>query len=182
MPAGLQALGEAGGSSGIPAGLFAQTRYAPVLPRGWVCLSPIKDWLLPFIFSSSERSRELGLPTASAGEGRSPFARRNGQKGLQLSFPHHFLHNGSEVCQLHVYGRAWICCYSSCCAFSCGKWLTSQLNTEKPLVSNYLQESLSFNSLSGFCPGFSGNLGGFSLTGIMMTKFILFHLWHLISA
>lgn len=126
--------GEAAGAFGIPAGLFAQTRYAPVLPRGWVCLSPIKDWLLPFIFPSSQRSRELGLPTALQEKGE--FAPRNGQEGLQLSFPHPFLHNGSEaeLCQLHVCGRAWICCYSSCSAFSCGKWWTSQLNTDKLLV------------------------------------------------
>lgn len=75
----------------------AQTCYAPVVLGGWVCLSVIKDWLLQRVFNCGRRRRELGLPTASAGKGRSPFAVRNGQTGLRLCFSHRFLHNGSEA-------------------------------------------------------------------------------------
>lgn len=69
------------------------------------------------------RRRELRLPAATAGGGRSPFAVRNGKAGLWLYFSYHFLHNGSEaeLCELRVCCRAWLCCYSSCGAFSCGK-------------------------------------------------------------
>lgn len=109
------------GSLGDSSRIVCTNAFRPCAAEGVGVFVPDKRLASALHPPQQPEEQGAGTPHSSAAQGRSPFAPANGQEGLQFSFLHHFVHNGSEMCQLHVCGRAGICCCSSSRAFSCGK-------------------------------------------------------------